>query len=161
MGTAGYMSPEQVRGEKLDARTDLFSFGLVLYEMATGQRAFSGDTAAILKDAILNHTPAPVHDLNSTLPPKLEQIINKALEKDREQRYQTAAEMRADLEILTGRTQPGLVRRHWKLWATAAIVLAAVVGGILYWRSHRTASPLGERHHRARRLRQLHRRSCF
>ena len=72
MGTAGYMSPEQVRGEKLDARTDLFSFGLVLYEMATGQRAFSGDTAAILNDAILNHTPAPVHELNSTLPPKLE-----------------------------------------------------------------------------------------
>ena len=72
MGTAGYMSPEQVRGEKLDARTDLFSFGLILYEMATGQRAFSGDTAAILKDAILNQTPAPVRDLNSTLPPKLE-----------------------------------------------------------------------------------------
>ena len=83
MGTAGYMSPEQVRGEKLDARTDLFSFGLILYEMATGQRAFSGDTAAILKDAILNHIPTPVHDLNSTLPPKLEQTINKALEKDR------------------------------------------------------------------------------
>ena len=67
MGTAGYMSPEQVRGEKLDARTDLFSFGLILYEMATGQRAFTGDTAAILKDAILNHTPVPVHELNSTL----------------------------------------------------------------------------------------------
>ena len=66
MGTAGYMSPEQVRGEKLDARTDLFSFGLVLYEMATGQRAFSGDTAAIVHDAILNQTPAPVRELNST-----------------------------------------------------------------------------------------------
>ena len=91
MGTAGYMSPEQVRSEKLDARTDLFSFGLILYEMATGQRAFSGDTAAILKDAILNHTPAPVHELNSTLPLKLEQTINKALEKDREKRYQSAA----------------------------------------------------------------------
>ena len=67
MGTAGYMSPEQVRGEKLDARTDLFSFGLVLYEMATGQRAFSGDTAAILKDAILNNAPIAVRELNSTL----------------------------------------------------------------------------------------------
>ena len=73
MGTAGYMSPEQVRGEKLDARTDLFSFGLVLYEMATGQRAFTGDTAAILKDAILNHDAVPVRELNSTLPPKLEE----------------------------------------------------------------------------------------
>ena len=100
MGTAGYMSPEQVRGEKLDARTDLFSFGLILYEMATGQRAFSGETAAILKDAILNHTPVPVHDLNSTLPPKLVQAIDQALEKDRELRYQSAQEMRADLQSL-------------------------------------------------------------
>jgi pentatricopeptide repeat protein len=137
MGTAGYMSPEQVRGEKLDARTDLFSFGLILYEMATGQRAFSGNTAAILKDAILNHTPAPAHELNSALAPKLEQILNKALVKDREKRYQTAAEMRADLEILREQTDQGLVRRHWKLWATAAIALAAVVVGMLYWRSHR------------------------
>ena len=106
MGTAGYMSPEQARGEKLDARTDLFSFGLILYEMATGQRAFSGDTAAILKDAILNHTPAPVQRANPTLPPKLEEITNKALEKDREQRYQTAADIRTDLEILRARNQP-------------------------------------------------------
>ncbi len=97
MGTAGYMSPEQVRGEKLDARTDLFSFGLVLYEMATGQRAFCGDTAPVLHDAILNHTPVPVHDLNSTLPPRLQQIIEKAIEKDREKRYQSASEMRDDL----------------------------------------------------------------
>jgi pentatricopeptide repeat protein len=138
MGTAGYMSPEQARGEELDPRTDLFSFGLVLYEMATGQRAFSGNTAAILKDAILNHTPAPVHDLNSTLPPKLEQIIDKALEKDRERRYQSATEMRTGLEILSDQTQHGLVRRHWKLFLSAAIVLAAVVGGVVYWRSHRT-----------------------
>jgi serine/threonine protein kinase/tetratricopeptide (TPR) repeat protein len=138
MGTAGYMSPEQVRGDKLDARTDLFSFGLILYEMATGQRAFSGETAAILKDAILNHTPVPVHELNSTLPPKLVATIEKALEKDRERRYQSAAELRAGMEVLTSRTHRGLIRRRWKLLISAAIVLAAVVGGVLYWHSHRT-----------------------
>ena len=98
MGTAGYMSPEQVRGEKVDARTDLFSFGLVLYEMATGQRAFGGETAAVVRDAILNQTPVPLREVNSALPPKLEQIINRAIEKDRELRYQSAAEMRADLQ---------------------------------------------------------------
>ena len=138
MGTAGYMSPEQVRGEPLDARTDLFSFGLILYEMATGQRAFSGDTAAILKDAILNHIPTPVHDLNSTLPPKLEQIVNKAIEKDREKRYQSAAEMRADLETVSPDRQPiatkPLTRRRWKLLAIAAVVVAVMVGRGLYWR---------------------------
>ena len=84
MGTAGYMSPEQVRGEKLDARTDIFSFGLVLYEMATGQRAFSGETAAVVHEAIVNDTPVPVRELNSTLPAKLLSIIDKALEKDRD-----------------------------------------------------------------------------
>ena len=102
MGTAGYMSPEQVRGEKLDARTDLFSFGLVLYEMATGQRAFTGETAEIVRDTILYQPQVPVRDLNSKLPPALETIINKALEKDRERRYQSAAEVRDDLKELHG-----------------------------------------------------------
>ena len=97
MGTAGYMSPEQVRGEKLDGRTDLFSFGLVLYEMATGQRAFSGETAAVVHDAILHKSPVPLHELNSSLPSKLVTIIDRALEKDRERRYQNAAEMGAEL----------------------------------------------------------------
>ncbi len=82
LGTAGYMSPEQLRGEKLDARTDIFSFGLVLYEMATGQRAFIGETAAIVRDAILNNPPAPVRELNSTIPAELAATIDKCLEKE-------------------------------------------------------------------------------
>ncbi len=90
LGTLGYMSPEQVRGQKLDARTDLFSLGLVLYEMATGERAFSGQTQAVLHNEILNSVPVPVHELNSTLPPKLEAVIAKALEKDCNLRYQSA-----------------------------------------------------------------------
>ncbi len=97
MGTAPYMSPEQVRGEKLDARTDLFSFGLVIYEMATGKQAFSGDTAPALHEAILNRTPVEAREFNHELPPRLEEIIDRALEKDRNFRYQSAAEMRTDL----------------------------------------------------------------
>jgi serine/threonine protein kinase len=98
MGTAGYMSPEQVRGERLDARSDLFSFGLVLYEMATGRRAFSGESTDAVHEAIVNQAQIPVRDLNATLPPELERIVDKALEKDREQRTQTAAGMRAGMQ---------------------------------------------------------------
>ncbi len=98
MGTAGYMSPEQVRGEGLDFRTDLFSFGLILFEMATGQRAFNGDTAATVQDAILHLRLPPVREVNPELPAKLEEIIGKALEKDRSLRYQTAAEVLVDLK---------------------------------------------------------------
>jgi len=100
VGTAAYMSPEQVRGEKLDPRTDLFSFGLVLYEMATRQRAFPGDTAAVLHHAILNQTPAPARALNGQIPASLGNIISRAIEKDLTARYQTASEIRGDLQTL-------------------------------------------------------------
>jgi len=97
MGTAGYMSPEQVRAERLDRRTDIFSFGLVLYEMVTGERAFSGETLEIVHNAIVNRPQIPASDLNPTLPAELVATINKALQKDRQYRYQSAVEMREAL----------------------------------------------------------------
>jgi len=107
LGTVAYMSPEQVRGEKLDARTDLFSFGLVLYEMATGRQAFSGSTSGVIFNQILEREPAPVSRLNPDLSPKLEEIIGKALEKDPRLRYQHAADVRADLQRLKRDTDSG------------------------------------------------------
>ena len=107
LGTVAYMSPEQVRGETLDARTDLFSFGLVLYEMATGRQAFTGNTTGVIQEAILNRDPAAASRANPDIPEKLEEIIGKALEKDRNLRYQHASDMRADLARLRRDTDSG------------------------------------------------------
>jgi serine/threonine protein kinase len=140
MGTAGYMSPEQARGEKLDARTDLFSFGLVLYEMATGKRAFLGDTGPVLHDAILHKEPRPPRETNPALTVKLETLILKAIKKDREARYQSASALCADLQALSHEldAKPRLLR-----WAVGIgiVTLLAAVSGIVWLVKFRQPPP--------------------
>jgi len=138
MGTAGYMSPEQARGEKLDVRTDLFSFGLVLYEMATGKRAFSGDTGPELHEAILSQVPPPARTLNPKLPSRFDEIVGKALQKDREARYQSASEMRIDLESLRQEIEPRHRFRSKEFAIAGAILL--VTAGAAFWFVRRQSS---------------------
>jgi eukaryotic-like serine/threonine-protein kinase len=139
MGTAGYMSPEQVRGEKLDARTDLFSFGLVLYEMATGKRAFAGDTRPELQEAILTQMPSRVREVNPGLPAKLEKIICRALQKDCEARYQSAAEVRMDLEALQREMELKHRAQSWEM-AAAVVVLLFIVSAAFWFAKRQSAA---------------------
>lgn len=140
-GTVAYMSPEQVRGEPLDHRTDLFSFGVVLYEMVVGHRPFRGKTSALVFDAILHDAPAPVPP--NQVPPAFAEIVDKALEKDRRLRYQTAAEMKLDFERLKAhaeaRSATAEERRRLPRWSAVALAGAAILGtvavaGLLVWR---------------------------
>jgi eukaryotic-like serine/threonine-protein kinase len=151
VGTVAYMSPEQARGEELDARTDLFSFGAVLYEMATGRMAFSGNTSAVIFDSLLHRTPASAARANPDLPSELDRIINKALEKDRALRYQSAAEMLADLKRLRRDSSSARVeiaaaqpkKSNSLFWALVAVVaLALVAGAALLWRSRNNSDQI-------------------
>jgi len=155
LGTVAYMSPEQVRGRDVDARSDLFSFGVVLYEMATGLLPFRGDTSGVIFHAILERPPTSPVRINPDLPAELEGIINKSLEKDRELRYQHAADMRADLKRLKRDTESGYAVTvderpkplRWKLFAglaAATVLIGVALGAFLHYRSKETpaaASP--------------------
>jgi eukaryotic-like serine/threonine-protein kinase len=154
LGTVAYMSPEQVRGKELDARTDLFSFGAVLYEMCTGTLPFRGDTSGAMFDSILNRAPVTPVRINPDTPPKLEEIINKALEKDRNLRYQHASEVRTDLKRVKRDAESGAARatipgahptkgRHILPIALTVVLLTALVGGFILYRYSEHAPMVG------------------
>ena len=145
VGTIAYMSPEQVRAKELDARTDLFSFGAVLYEMATGQLPFRGESTGVVFESILSRAPVPVIRLNSDVPPDLERIIGKCLEKDRNLRYQHASEIRTDLQRLKRETESARIpaasragasahlRMHWRVTLSVALAVAALAVGAYFY----------------------------
>jgi TolB-like protein len=165
-GTAVYMSPEQARSETVDARSDLFSFGVVLYEMSTGKKPFTGNNSLVTLDAVLHSKPTPPRDLNPKIPIELEGIIGKAMEKDRNHRYQSAAEMKSDLALLKRETESGQVKSathtaklraatrtfggnsRWHIYLTlamAAVLLAVLVPLGAWWYEHRQAANAEDR----------------
>jgi TolB-like protein len=165
-GTAVYMSPEQARSETIDARSDLFSFGVVMYEMATGKKPFTGNNSLVTLNAVLHDKPTPPRDLNAKLPIELEGIIGKAMEKDRRQRYQSATEMKSDLALLKRESESGLVKSgthtaklrmatktfgrnsRWQtylLLGTLALLITVVAAVATWWYKHRQVANAEQR----------------